>query len=83
MAQYFIEMTDTFAGEANYSWVKRFTVHAKTVHGAVQKFAREVGAGWKCTGNYGESFRFDNGCICIFIEEFDEDKHKAFKIQEI
>ncbi len=27
---YFIEMTDTFGGEANYCWVHRFIVSAST-----------------------------------------------------
>ena len=28
---YFVEMTDTFGGEANYSWVNRFLVNAISV----------------------------------------------------
>lgn len=82
MAKFFIEMTDTFGGEANYSWAKRFNVEAKNVHGAVQKFAREVGSGWRCTGNYGESYRFDNGGVCMFIEEFDKE-HENIQSQAI
>ena len=28
--QFFVEMTDTYGGEANYSWVNRFLVTASS-----------------------------------------------------
>jgi hypothetical protein len=31
---YKIEVTDTFGGEANYCWVSRYTVKAKSIRGA-------------------------------------------------
>lgn len=47
--KYKVEMTDTFGGEANYSWVKRAEFECdndkKLVHEA--KKALEI-VGWKC-----------------------------------
>lgn len=34
---YFIEMTDTFGGDANYCWVNRFIVSASTPRGAMRR----------------------------------------------
>ena len=34
---YFIEMTDTFGGEANYCWFNRFLVSASTPRGAMRR----------------------------------------------
>ena len=28
---YFVEVTDTFGGEVNYSWVRRYLVRAKSI----------------------------------------------------
>lgn len=43
------EYTDTFGGEANYSWCKRGRVEAKSQLAAVRKIKRELGlSGIKC-----------------------------------
>ena len=39
-----LEITDTFAGEANYAWVKRGTSHATTRRGLIR--AIKALAGW-------------------------------------
>jgi len=39
---FFVEITDTFGGEANYSWVKRFIVRASTFRGAISKVSKET-----------------------------------------
>lgn len=74
---FFAEITDTFAGDANYSWVKRFKVSASSMRGAVQKLARETGINWRCSADYGDQKRYDSigSCTCFFIEAFDEEKH--------
>ena len=43
MQTYFIELTYTYGGELNYSWVRRFLVKAKSMRGAMCKLARETG----------------------------------------
>ena len=67
--QFFVQMTDTFGGEANYSWVNRFIVTASSELGAIRKVttrtgyrARDVGCG-----------RYDvpRCAICYFVEWVD------------
>lgn len=66
---YYIEVTDTYGGEANYSWVTRHIIKAKSMRGAVQRFGRMSGMSWHCVGDYGDSKRFDSrsGATCYFI----------------
>lgn len=64
-----IEITDTFNGEANYSWVRRYKYKAKNERGAIQKLAREYGAGWRKDWSDSETTRYNlqGACICAFI----------------
>ena len=72
MKNFSIEITDTFGGEANYCWVKRFTVKALSKRGAIIKAKREGGwRGYKHrTLDYGDMTRLDlkGACVVIFIE---------------
>ena len=74
MQFYFVEITDTFGGEANYSWVNRLKVKASTMRGAVNKVSRVIGLSWHCVGDYGDMKRYDSdsSCTCFFIEEWHE-----------
>ena len=38
---FFVEMTDTFGGEANYGWVNRFMVTAASSLGAIRKVTKK------------------------------------------
>lgn len=40
---YEIEITDLYAGELNYSWVRKCNIEAKSIRGAIQKLSRLVG----------------------------------------
>jgi len=64
-----IEVTDTFGGEANYSWVRRYTYKAKSKLGAIQQLAREHGAGWSKDFDSGDMARYNlkNSAICAFV----------------
>ena len=66
---YFVEMTDTFGGEANYSWVNRFLVNASSFQGAISKVTRETGYKARCTGNYGDmaQYKANGACIVYFV----------------
>ena len=70
MNTYKIEITDTFGGEANYSWVTRHEIKAKSMLGAVQKLSRLSGLHWRMVGGYGDMRRYDSksGATCAFIE---------------
>ena len=78
MRVYYFEMTDTYGGESNYSWVHRFKVEAKSLHGALCKLSREVGYNF----NYdGLRYNAKNACICLFDisdDEYDIQKY-SFK----
>ena len=69
-----VEVTDTFGEEANYAWVRRFIVKAKSDRGAIRIVQREMGLGsvskvWDC----GEHSRFDvkGAAICAFVSVAD------------
>jgi hypothetical protein len=66
---YFVEITDTFAGEANYCWVKRYLVESVSVQGAMAKISKESGYNWRVDYK-GEISRYNakGACICAFIQ---------------
>lgn len=83
---FFAEITDTFGGEANYSWVTRHKIQATTVRGAVNKLSHDSGMAWHCVGDYGDSARYDSksGATCFFIELWDEQSHGQYsRVNEI
>ena len=82
---YFAEITDTFGGEANYSWVTRYKIHANTMRGAVNKLAKNSGIAWRVNSNYGDMMRYDSksGATCFFISEYDEEQYANYRMNEI
>jgi len=82
MQTFFIEITDTFGGEANYSWVTRHKVKASTARGAICKLARASGLHWRKTGDYGDSVRYDSAscATCAFVETWDEEHHAGPRV---
>ena len=71
-----IELTDTFGGELNYTWVKRFTVKAKTMQGAICKLSRETGYAFRKNFGDDSGARYDakNACIAAWAEWNDDGK---------
>lgn len=69
MNTYQIELTDTFCGEANYSYVKRFTINAKSLRACILKLGQETGYSWRFNCDLGDSVRYDtiSGLTCAFI----------------
>lgn len=84
---YFIEMTDTYGGEANYSWVNRYKVKANTIRGAIVKISKELGLQGQLKKIYdcGDTIRHDvKGCaICLFSKPFDEYDNQYSRIIEL
>lgn len=72
---YYIEVTDVFAGEANYSWVSRHIIRAKSPRGAINWLARNSGLNWR---NDGIKYISLSGATCAFIEDYDKDAHSDF-----
>ena len=64
-----IEVTDTFCGQPNYSWVKRYTYMASSFLGAIQQLAREHGAGWSKEYDIGDmaKYKLSGACIVAFV----------------
>ena len=78
MQHFYIEITDTFGGEANYSWVTRHKVKAKSIRGAIVRINRDSGLGFHKVADYGDMVRYDShsGSTCAFVEQWDNDTHK-------
>ena len=64
---YFIEETDTFGGEANYSYASRYIIKASTPRGAIRKVASP---GWHMVDDGRADSR--SGFTCWFVEWIDE-----------
>lgn len=73
---FYIEVTDQFGGEANYSWVTRHIIKANTKRGAVNKFSRLSGMGWK--NEFSEKYVSESGVTCYFIFEYDPEMHGGY-----
>jgi hypothetical protein len=70
---FFIEVTDTFGGDANYSWVTRHAIRAATQRGAINRFAKLSGMHWHGVGC--ERYDSDSGATCYFIGSYDAERH--------
>jgi hypothetical protein len=71
---YHIEVTDTFGGEANYSWKREYRVRASSIRGAIQVLSRKDGAGWKVDYICADSayYNLQGACICAFVQYVDD-----------
>lgn len=78
--KFYIEITDTFGGEANYSWVTRHCVTAKSTRGAAVAISRRSGLSWRKVADFGDSVRYDSssGATCMFISHYSEDEHSEY-----
>jgi hypothetical protein len=66
-AGYFmVEVTDTFGGEANYCWIRRYKIKARTERGAMCKVP---GYSWR--KEYEGRYNALGACVCAFIDSFD------------
>jgi hypothetical protein len=70
---YAVEVTDTFGGEANYCWVRRYTIKSVSMLGAVQKLSRHEGLSFR--KSYGGRYDAKGACVCAFIDYADEYSH--------
>jgi len=84
---FFIEMTDTYGGEANYSWVMRFKVKAATMRGAIVKVSREAGLQGRLKKSYdlGDIVRHNvsGAAICLFTQFWNEYNAQYSNIKEL
>ena len=83
---FFVEVTDTYAGDANYCWVHRFKVHATTFRGAIRKVSREMGLpSARINGNYGDMARYDfkGAAICAFVTDYEDQAENYLRVTSI
>ena len=74
---YFIEITDTFGGEANYSWVTRHVIRAKSERGAVNALSRRSGMQWRFDGL---RYLSKSGATCAFIDMYEKEFHGDYRM---
>ena len=77
MNHYIVEMTDTYGGESNYSWVNRFLVTASSELGAIRKVTTRTGYRARSVGC--DRYNVPGACICYFVEWVDADQAKALQ----
>ena len=72
---FYIEVTDTFSGDANYSWIRRYAVRATSARGAMRVVGKHEGYALKF---YGCRWDFIGACICAYIVEdcYDEANYR-------
>ena len=84
---YFVEVTDTFGGEANYTWVHRFKVHANTERGAMRKIERRLpwAGGVRKDLDTGDMQRWNwrNAAVCAFVEGYEDQAEHMMRVESI
>ena len=77
---FYAEITDTFGGEANYCWVHRYLINAKSFRGAVTKLTRASGYNMRKVEDHGDMRRYNvpNACICAFVSWADENAAEQY-----
>jgi len=84
---YYIEITDLFGGELNYSWVRRFYTTAKSQRGAIQLVARYYGGKWRQQSGDSDSMVYHSGgcgCVVDWIAEDElKDKQEHYTIEQL
>ena len=65
LKHYTVEITDTFGGELNYSWVRRYFVRAKSIRGAMRVVQNQYGGYWKKDYDCGDFARYDMSGACV------------------
>jgi hypothetical protein len=77
---YFVEVTDTYGGEANYCWVNRYKVRASSMMGAARRVAHQGGYEVRKDYNTGDMARYNakGECVCMFVEHYDSDNHSRY-----
>lgn len=85
---WFVELTDTYGVEANYSWVRRVKVQGKSIKHALRRFSDDAGFKGRLIRGYddGETIRYDirGAALCFFISAWDEERHADyFHVKEL
>jgi hypothetical protein len=73
MNNYYLELTDLYCGELNYSFVKRYTTKAKSIQGAITKLAKITGLNFRADikSSHDATYHSTSGLTGVFIEEYE------------
>ena len=67
--RFYFHLTDTFGGETNYCWIRRYFVDAYSLHGALCIISRELGYNFN---RYCEDvYHAKNACIALLLESWE------------
>lgn len=67
--RYYFHTTDTYGGETNYCWIKRYFVDAYSLHGALCVMSRELGYNFSL---YCDDIYYAKGtCIALLLESWE------------
>lgn len=82
---FYVEVTDTYGGEANYSWVRRYKVHANTMRGAMLKVSRQLGVRTKRVMDFEDCSRYDflGATICAFVMGYEDQAERWYDVKSI
>lgn len=72
---YLIQVTDTFGGDLNFSWVERYLVNKDTIRKSVTAVSKYTGRRTRLKWNIGQdSARYDviNACIAYDVQWIDD-----------
>lgn len=87
MSLYFIEYTDTYGGEANYSWVRRLYVKASSETGAIRKARKYWGHTARIRKDWhtGDCTRYNvqGQSVCYFVNWIDSPDDVGYECEVI
>lgn len=78
---FFVEVTDTYGEDVNYSWVKRYKVSASSELGAIRKVSAETGLSFRKEWDDGTAVRYDakHCAVCAFLSPYeDQAEHYSY-----
>ena len=65
--RFYFHLTDTYGGETNYCWIKRYFVDANSLHGALCIISRETGYNFSLYCN--EIYHAKGACIALVLDD--------------
>jgi hypothetical protein len=79
---FLVEITDTFGGQANHSWVTRHKVKASTARGAMRRIGEASGLSWHRTESRQDCDRYDSksGATCAFVMPWESEHDEYLKV---
>mgnify|MGYP003479416648 CR=1 FL=1 len=79
---FLVELTDTFGGDANYSWVTRVKVQARNIKHAARRFASDAGYSGRVRCDYAAPdelgttrYNIRGAALCFFVCHWSDEYH--------